>query len=82
MCSYLATVMIIAPISQQQPLEVDLASASSQQQSLATGQSNTTTTPNNQQGAQALALEQPLTSPVSQQQLQPGNNINLMHYSL
>ena len=59
MCMF--TIKLIAPINQEQPLEVD------QHQAVPA-----TTTPNTQQQSQALALE-PLTSLISPRQLKPGD---------
>ena len=67
--------MFVVPISQQSSLIVDqLQSAPStytSQQQLE--ECFTTTTANHQQPSQTVALEPQLTSPVSHQQLEPGN---------
>ena len=74
--------MFVASISQQSSLIVDqLQSApstyTSQQQPV---EYCTTTAANHQQPSQTLALEPQLTSPVSHQQLVPGNTCAIHSY--
>ena len=71
--SYLFTFLFVASISQQPSLIVDqlqsVPSTSQQQPE----EYCTTTAANHQQPNQTLALQPQLTSPVSHQQLEPGN---------
>lgn len=71
MYMYMCMIKLIAPICQDQLLEVD------QHQSVpANCQQKCTTTPNNQQQLQ------PLTSIISPQQVQPGNHISYNMYCI